>query len=217
MQIVDPQKNPDFGWGQVLPELAREKTGIFNYAKGGRSTRTFLSEGRWEELLNNTDSGDWVLIQFGHNDAAFEKPERYTAPIDYEANLRRFIGDVRAQKANPVLITPVIRRHFDDEGKLRDVHGIYPSLVRKVSEDLDVPLIDLFESSSNYILELGVQESINLFVHIGPGEHDCCPEGRIDNTHFTRRGALTTAKLVVRDIKQHGPLELAACFKEVSL
>lgn len=214
MQDVDPARNPDFGWGQVLPEIAKTTTLIENHAKGGRSTKTFLSENRWQKLLANTQINDWVLIQFGHNDAAFEKPERYTAPVDYEANLRRFVTDVRNKNANPVLITPVVRRQFDNEGKLRDVHGIYPSLVHKVSEEMHVPLIDLFAISSQKILDLGVKESIKLYVHIGPGVHPCCAEGRMDNTHFTRLGAQTMAALVVNEIKKNGPKKLATCFKE---
>ncbi|MBR9911455.1 MAG: rhamnogalacturonan acetylesterase [Gammaproteobacteria bacterium] len=213
MQDVDPQKNPDFGWGQLLPELAQPQTRVVNYAKGGRSSKTFLAEQRWQNLLDDTAAGDWVLIQFGHNDASYNKPERYTAPVDYEANLRRFVRDVRARQANPVLITPVARRHFDSEGKLRDMHGIYPSLVHRVSREMQVPLIDLFASSSKLLLQLGQLESIKLYVHIGPGEHPCCPEGRMDNTHFTRSGARAMAALVVDDIQRNGPLALAACLR----
>lgn len=212
MQIPNPETNPEFGWGQLLPEYSRNGTEIFNHAKGGRSTKTFILEKRWQKLLENTLPGDWVLIQFGHNDAAYEKPERYTAPVDYEQNLRRFVNDVRAKNAKPVLITPVARRYFDDEGKLRDIHGIYPSLVKKVSEEMNVPLIDLFARSSELLLQLGDIESIKLYVHIGPGVHPCCPEGRIDNTHFTRQGALSVAGLVVNELQQQGPAELAACF-----
>ncbi len=214
MQDVNPAKNPDFGWGQVLPALVKPDTSVFNYAKGGRSTKTFLSEQRWQQLLDETKAGDWVFIQFGHNDAAYEKPERYTAPVDYEANLRRFVHEARAKQANPVLITPVVRRHFDEDGKLRDVHGIYPSLVHKVSEDTQAPLIDLFASSREKILAMGVKDSIKLYVHIGPNVHPCCDEGRIDNTHFTKTGAAVMAGLVVKDIQQHGPEKLAACFKD---
>lgn len=212
MQIVDPERSPDFGWGQLLVELVPKSTRIFNYAKGGRSTKTFLLESRWQQLMEETRPEDWVLIQFGHNDASYEKAERYTAPVDFESNLRKFVLDTRKNNAHPVLITPVVRRHFDHNGKLRDIHGIYPSLVRKVSIEMNVPLIDLFKRSSEEILQLGVLGSIDLFVHIGPGVHKCCPEGRIDNTHFTRKGALRMANLVIDEIKSIGPSQLAHCF-----
>lgn len=214
MQTVDPEKSPDFGWGQVLPELSPTSTHIVNYAKGGRSTKTFITENRWQQLISDTQPGDWVLIQFGHNDAAYEKPERYTAPVDFENNLRRFVRDTKAKNATPVLVSPVVRRHFDDEGKLRDVHGIYPSLVKKVSEEMDVPLIDLFKRSRDKVLELGVIDSIDLFVHIGPSVHSCCPEGRIDNTHFTKKGALEIAALVVDEIQTTGLQGLYQCFSK---
>lgn len=213
MQIVDPERNPDFGWGQVLPASTKLGTKIENRAKGGRSTKTFISEGRWQGILNDLNAGDWVLIQFGHNDASYQKPERYTAPVDFEANLRRFVEQARAEGGKPVLLTPVARRWFDSEGKLRDVHGIYPSLVRRVAEDMKVPLIDLFESSSNLLMAEGVEASRALFAHVEPGEHSCCPEGREDNTHFSKPGALEIAKLVVKEI-QTRPIEgLAGCFK----
>jgi len=211
MQIVDPQRNPDFGWGQVLPELSQPKTKIFNFAKGGRSTKTFINEQRWQELLDNTAVGDWVLIQFGHNDAAFNKPERYTAPVDFEANLHRFVADVKAKNAKPVLITPVARRYFDDEGKLKDIHGTYPWLTRRVAQNTNTPLIDLFESSSQALLSLGPIATIDWYVHIGPGVHDCCPEGRLDDTHFTRQGALAVAKLVIDELITTIP-EVSQCF-----
>jgi lysophospholipase L1-like esterase len=210
MQTVDPAKNPDFGWGQVLPEFTSSSQ-IFNFAKGGRSTKTFIAEKRWQNLLDNTNAHDWILIQFGHNDAAFQKPERYTAPVDFEANLRRMVEDARGIEAKPILITPVARRYFDDEGKLKDIHGAYPWLVRRVAADMNVPLIDLFESSSQALVSLGPIASIDWYVHIGPGVHTCCPAGRIDDTHFTLEGAHNVAKLVIDELTQKIP-ETSVCF-----
>jgi len=215
MQITSPERHPDFGWGMALADAAKPGTKVFNFAKGGRSTRTFIEEQRWEELINNTRDGDWVLIQFGHNDASYSKRERYTAPVDFEANLRRMVQDVREVGARPILLTPVVRRHFDDEGKLRDMHGIYPSLVRDVALDMKVHLIDLFELSSEAIVELGVLNSIDLFVHIGPGVHPCCAEGRLDNTHFTRKGSQWASQIVIKAMADNGLTELAQCFKEI--
>lgn len=211
MQIVDPNNNPDFGWGQVLPEISKPTTQIFNFAKGGRSTKTFISEDRWQNLLENTQSNDWVMIQFGHNDAAYQKPERYTAPVDFEANLRRFVNDIRAKGAKPILITPVARRYFDEEGKLKDIHGTYPWLTRRVAASMNVPLIDLFESSSQALLSMGPVHSVAWYVHIGPGVHPCCPAGRLDDTHFTYQGALGVANLVVSELITTLP-EVSSCF-----
>jgi lysophospholipase L1-like esterase len=211
MQNVDPAKNPDFGWGQVLPRFAKESTEIVNLAKGGRSTKSFIAENRWSELVEQVRAGSWVFIQFGHNDASYKHPERYTAPVDYEANLRNMVSDVRAKSGNPVLITPVVRRYFDSEGKLRDMHGIYPSLVHRVANKTRTPVIDLFERSSHELVNAGVLKTIDWFVHIGPGVHPCCPEGRMDNTHFTEDGAEHVAQWVISELKTTS-LPLKDCF-----
>lgn len=212
MQNVDPAKNPDFGWGQVLPKFVKETSQITNLAKGGRSTKSFIAESRWSDLLEQVDEGSWVFIQFGHNDASYQHPERYTAPADYETNLRTMVSDVRAKAGYPVLLTPVVRRYFDSEGKLRDMHGIYPSLVHRVAHDTNTPLVDLFERSSKEIANAGVLKTIDWFVHIGPGVHPCCPEGRMDNTHFTKEGAEQVAQWVIDELKTNTSLPLKDCF-----
>ncbi|MBL4826202.1 MAG: rhamnogalacturonan acetylesterase [Spongiibacteraceae bacterium] len=212
MQKVNPAKNPDFGWGQVLPLIAKKNTVINNHAKGGRSTRTFIEEGRWKNLLNEIKQDSWVFIQFGHNDASYKKKERYTAPVDFQLNLEKFVKDVRTQGGKPLLITPVMRRWFDDAGKLRDAHGIYPSLVRQVASGKNVPLIDLFESSSSLLVDLGVKKSLPIFSHVKAGAHSCCPEGREDNTHFSQLGAKRVSALVVEEIKHKKIMPLASCF-----
>jgi lysophospholipase L1-like esterase len=211
MQIVDPDKNPDFGWGQVLPRFARHDTRIINRAKGGRSTKSFIAENRWAELMDQVTEGSWVLIQFGHNDASYKHPERYTAPVDYADNLRQMVADVNARSGRPVLITPVVRRYFDNEGKLRDMHGIYPSLVRQVAQETDTPVIELFERSASELVNAGIIKTIDWFVHIGPGVHPCCPEGRMDNTHFTEEGAEQVAQWVIDELNKTN-LPLKDCF-----
>ncbi len=209
MQDVDSTKNPDYGWGQVLPRFVTPGVRIENHAKGGRSTKTFLSEGRWQALVDRLRKGDWVIIQFGHNDASWEKQERYTAPADYRQNLIRFVQDVHARGAQAILVTPVVRRAFDNEGKLRDIHGGYPEIVRNVAAELKVPLVDLLKSSSALILAEGVEGSTRLFVRLAPGEHPCCPEGREDNTHFSEYGATQIAGLVVSEIKAKAIMPVA--------
>ena len=211
MQNVDPAKNPDFGWGQVLPRFAKESTEIINLAKGGRSTKSFIAENRWSELLEQVSEGSWVLIQFGHNDASYKHPERYTAPVDYADNLKQMVADVNARSGRPVLITPVVRRYFDNEGKLRDMHGVYPSLVRQVAQETGTPVIELFERSASELVSAGIIKTIDWFVHIGPGVHPCCPEGRMDNTHFTEEGAEQVAQWVVDELNKT-KLPLKDCF-----
>ena len=110
-----------------------DKVIVDNRAQNGRSTRTFISENRWQAIVNQLNKGDYVFIQFGHNDESKEKADRYTPPDDYRNNLIRFVAEVRAKEAIPVLLTPVMRRRFDEDGHLQDTHGEYPNLVRGVA------------------------------------------------------------------------------------
>ncbi len=119
-----------------------DKVIVDNRAQNGRSTRTFISENRWQAIVNQLNKGDYVFIQFGHNDESKEKVDRYTPPDDYRNNLIRFVAEVRAKEAIPVLLTPVMRRRFDEDGHLQDTHGEYPNLVRGVATQYHVALID---------------------------------------------------------------------------
>ena len=202
MQDVDHDKNPDWGWGQVFPRYFDENVEIVNLARGGRSTRTFLEEGRWETLIGRAGEGDYIIIQFGHNDGARDKPERYTSPEDYRKNLIRFVTEAREKGAIPILLTPVMRRNFDGNGEFVDRHGVYPSLVKEVAGEMTVTFIDLQEKSKWLIINHGVEGSKKIFMNVAPGEHPCCPEGRSDNTHFSEYGAMKVAGLVVEGLKE---------------
>jgi len=178
------------------------KVRIDNRAANGRSTKTFLSEGKWQSLIDDLKARDYVFIQFGHNDSSKDKGERYTPPDDYRRNLIRFVNDVRSKKGKPVLLTPVMRRRFDKDGKFYDTHGEYPDIVRSVADGLDVPLIDMHQKSKTLIVKYGVEESRKLFLQLAPGEDANYPNGIDDNTHFSPRGAEEIAHLVVEVIRQ---------------
>jgi len=185
-----PEKRPETGWGECLAAQFRPGTVVVdNRAKNGRSTRTFLEEGRWQALLEATQPGEVVLIQFGHNDASVEKPDRYTPPADYARNLARFVADVRARQATPVLLTPVARRRFDEAGRLQPSHGEYPDLVRTLASQQAVALIDMERRSSALLQETGTEASKRLFLWVAPGSHGNYPDGKEDNTHFSPLGA----------------------------
>lgn len=184
------EKRPETGWGEQL--AARFHPGsvrVLNHAKNGRSTRTFIEEGRWQALLDGLQAGDWVLIQFGHNDQSVEKPDRYTPLADYERNLARFVADVRARGATPILLTPVARRRYDGEGRVQDSHGEYPGRVRALAAREHVALIDLERRSQAVLQEVGVEGSRRLFLQFAPGAHPNYPQGVEDNTHFSPLGA----------------------------
>jgi len=204
MAIKQPDKRPETGWGEMFAKYFKNGTvRIENRAINGRSTKTFISEGRWQSIIDDLKTGDYVLIQFGHNDESKDKGERYTPPADYRNNLIRFIADVKAKGGNPVLLTPVMRRKFDSSGNLVDTHGEYPDLVRAVANEHNVPLIDMHRDSEVLIKGYGVEGSRKLFLQLQPGENANYPKGIEDNTHFNPIGADEMAKLAVKGIKEN--------------
>lgn len=171
------EKRPETGWGEKLNLYLNENIKIDNRAKNGRSTRTFISEGRWQSIIDTVKPGDYVFIQFGHNDQSKEKIDRYTPPEDFKNNLRKFVNETRDRKAQPVLITPVVRRRFNDAGEFYDAHGEYPDLVRSVAAEMNVPLIDLHKKSEKLLKELGEENSKNLFLILEAGKYTNYPDG----------------------------------------
>src|SRR5438034_6794205 len=202
MAPKQPDKRPETGWGEMLGQLFKEGTvKIDNRAMNGRSTKTFISEGRWQALIDDLKPGNYVFIQFGHNDESKDKGERYTPPADYRRNLIRFVHEVRTKNGNPVLLTPVVRRKFDTNGNFVDTHGEYPDIVRDVAKEQNVPLIDMHRKSEAMIKNLGVEDSRKLFLQLKPGENPNYPNGIEDNTHFNPFGAEVMAKLAVEGIR----------------
>jgi lysophospholipase L1-like esterase len=195
--------NPERGWGQVFPLFFPSDVLIENDARNGRSTKSFLAEGLWQAVYERLQPGDYVFIQFGHNDAKKEDSTRCAeAHTDYRNNLLRFITEARSKGAVPVLVTPVCRRRFDDKGEFYDVHGDYPSVVRELAAEQAVPLIDLHAKSMQLLQKLGVEESKKLFLWIKPALFTAVRDGRQDNTHFSEFGALKIAGLVAEGLEE---------------
>jgi lysophospholipase L1-like esterase len=196
-------KRPETGWGERLQKHFDERRlRVDNHAMNGRSTRTFISEGRWQALIAKVKAGDYVLIQFGHNDQSKEKVDRYTPPEDFRRNLERFVAEVRAKKATPVLLTPVMRRRFDKGGKFYDVHGEYPDLTRRVAAEQKVALIDMHRMSEKVLVKYGPEESRKLFLQLKAGENPNYPNGVEDNTHFSPLGADVMAGLAADGFRE---------------
>jgi DNA sulfur modification protein DndE len=205
--------NPERGWGQLLPACFEPDIRIKNYAVNGRSTKSFIDEHRWDSVLAQLHTGDWVMIQFGHNDAKVSDSTRYAAPHGaYKANLERFVKEARAKGANPVLITPVARRKFTN-GILEDTHGEYPAVVRAVAAAMQVPLIDLQQRSQALLTADGEAGSVKMFKTTPAGHYLSLPQGVTDNTHFSGYGAAKIAALVADEIRRQ-QLPLTAYLKK---
>lgn len=207
------EKRPETGWGEMLQQFFdNSQVRVVNYARNGRSTRTFIEEGRWKEIVDSLHAGDYVFIEFGHNDESKDKTDRFTPPQDYRANLTRFVNETRAKNAIPVLMTPVMRRRFDKNGKFRDSHvPEYPEIVRSVAKELKVPLIDMGRKTEQLLSLFGPDASAALFLQLPPNENPNYPNGVQDNTHFSPFGARIVASLAVEGIREAG-LDLVKSF-----
>ncbi|WP_414664710.1 rhamnogalacturonan acetylesterase [Horticoccus sp. 23ND18S-11] len=197
-----PADLPEWGWGMALGAFLVDPAMVQNHAQNGRSTKSFIDEGRWEKVRAELKSGDFVLIQFAHNDEKKDDPKRYADPATtYRDNLRRFISETRAQGATPLLATPVCRRKFNAAGKLTDTHGAYPDAVRAVAKETGVALLDLERATAAWLQATGDEPSRKFFMWIEPGAHPKIPDGRKDDTHFVEAGARQVASLAVADIR----------------
>lgn len=192
---------PETGWGMPFANFFDQTVTVDNRAQNGRSTKSFLAENRWQPVVNDLKEGDFVLIQFGHNDEVPTK-KTYTPEADFKINLIRFVTEARSKKAIPVLITPVARRKFDATGKVEETHAVYAEIVRIVAKETQVPLIDLDKESQDLLQQFGPENSKLLYNHLQAGEHPNYPEGKQDDTHFNELGARKMAEIVLADLKK---------------
>src|SRR5690606_5706494 len=203
--------NPEKGWGQVLP-LYMEGIQVKNYAINGRATKDFRAEGHWDRLLSGVKRGDYVIIQFGHNDESPSKGElRYSTLEQYKANLEQFVLDVREKQGTPILATSITRRKFEN-GELIYTHGPYPDKVREVAKEMEVPLLEMEENTRELVSTFGEERSKQLFLHYLPGEYAIFPKGEADDTHLSPTGAFAVCDLAVAELKKAVP-ELQPYFK----
>ena len=189
--------NPERGWGMMLPNFVDDSFQVVNYAQNGRSTKSFIDRGLWDKVYDALQPGDYVFIQFGHNDAKADDPERYAPAFGaYQDNLRRFIRGAREKGATPVLLTPVARRWFKD-GKLdRNCHTDYPAAMKQVADEMGVTLLDITTASLDWLESLGDEASKAYFM---------ISTGKDDNTHTIARGARKVTELVCEAVKAQIP------------
>lgn len=217
--------NQERGWGHVLGGYFTEDVRVENHAVNGRSSKSFINEGRWDAVVNKIRPGDYVFIQFGHNDEKAD-PKRHTDPgTTFDENLRKFVRETRAKGGIPVLFNSIVRRNFganpqavaaddvrseqsDDivEGDtLVDTHGKYLDSPRNVAREMGVTFIDLNKATKELVESMGVEGSKELFMWIPKGVSPACPKGRQDNTHLNVYGARKVAKLAAQAIEKQIP------------
>lgn len=197
-----PGKKPETGWGEKIAALFSDKVLFQNFATNGRSTKSFIDEGKLQKIRELMCKGDYLFIQFGHNDEK-EAPERHTDPYTtYQSNLIEYIESARRLGATPILLTPIQRRSFDENGIIQETHGEYPAAMKQTAAQCNVPLIDLCGSSKAFFEELGPEQTKKIFLWVKPGESPNYPEGVQDNTHFCENGAAKMAELIAQGIRQ---------------
>lgn len=205
---------PKAGWGQFLGEYFLRDAAIINHAIGGRSTKSFISEGRLLRVEEELQPGDYALIQFGHNDSTISLVWRRTFPwTSFVNNLLLMACAVRRRGAFPVLMTPVCQRVFNTEGKIEDTFAEYVQAVSKLAQTENIPLLDMRIKTMELLKELGAEKSRELYMHLPPGEWPAWPGGLSDNTHTRVEGAKAFAGLLASCIRESG-LELKNWLKE---
>jgi lysophospholipase L1-like esterase len=201
MAIKDPKAYPETGWGMPFVQFWDSTVKVDNRSRNGRSSKSFTAEGLWNPVIENMSEGDYLIIQFGHNDESKDKGERYSTPEEFKANLAAYITQARSKKAIPILITPVGRRKFDEAGKIKETHLGYSDLVRQVAREQNTLLIDLDKKSQELFQQMGPETSKLLFNYLEPGEHPNFPNGVKDDTHFSELGARRMAEIVLAEIR----------------
>ncbi len=222
------KKSPERGWGMVLQGCFDEKILVDNHAANGRSSKSFITEGRWQKVLDRIKPGDYVLIQFGHNDEK-PKPDRHTDPgSTFDANLARYVNETREKGGIPVLLNSVVRRCYysedlknDDDEKLRgkaydgqelinsdtliDTHGAYVVAPRNVAKAMNVPFVDATKITHDIETGLGIEGSRKLHMWFLPGENRQVPKGKKDNTHYNEYGAHVVANALADALAEQVP------------
>lgn len=197
------KENPERGWGQMFQPLFDTEVIVENHAVNGRSTRSFRDEGRWAPIYDKLQAGDYVFIEFGHNDQKVNTV-RFSTPDDYAENLRRYIRETREKGATPVLLTPIVRRNFVD-GVLTDTHGDYLSACRRIAAEEQVAFIDAERLTQKWVSEMGDEASRACFMWVTPGTCPLYPDGRQDNTHLNVHGARTLARMFAAELPDAVP------------
>ena len=194
---------PELGWGVALSNFIKSDVTIHNHAVNGRSTLSFINENGWKNVCDSIQPGDYVIIQFGHNDQK-PKPDRHTEPFgSFKDNLKKFIAEARSHKANPVLCSSIVRRHFNGKGNLTDTHKDYITATKQVATETATDYVDMEKLTRKLVLDMGPQGSKTIYNFT---------DKKQDSTHLNVEGANVVAKLFVDDAQKR-KLPIAKYFK----
>ena len=199
--VVDQDNEPWASWGQMIPRFFDEHVCFANYAESGERADTFIKAGRLKKALTQMKKGDYMFIEFGHNDQKLKGPGK-GAYYSFASNLKYFVDVVRAKGGIPVFVTPTQRRSFDNSGKIQETHEDYPDAMRWVAQREGVQVIELHDMTRVFYEAMGVEPSKKAFVHYPAGTYPNQTKDLADNTHFNPYGAYEIAKCVIEGIKQ---------------
>lgn len=189
--VTDQPGEPAASWGQMLPYFFEPTVAVANHAESGETLKSFVTAHRFDKILEQIKPGDYLFVQFGHNDSKTQWPQTYAEPgTTYDAYLRVFIAEARRRGAFPILVTSMHRRRFSADGKIVDTHGEYPKAVRRIAAEQGVPLVDLHALSAVLFEALGPERSAKAFT---------------DATHHTNYGAFELARCVAEALRQNVP------------
>jgi len=190
------------GWMMMMPQHFKKGVVVQNAAISGISSKSFRNEGAWQRVIEQVKQGDYVFIQFGHNDEKSDSANHTDARTSFRQNLINYINETKAKGANPILFTSLVRRKFDASGKLVDTHGDYVTVVRELAKELHFPLVDLNKLMGDLVQSMGPEESKKLYLYIEPGFFSKLPEGKKDDTHLCINGANKVAELAANEIRR---------------
>ena len=204
MQFNNQFKFPQTGWPQALVRFLEPTCTICNFAKNGRSTKSFIEQGLFAEALDYINENTLVLIEFGHNDLKKEDPLRYTTPYGtYQENLKYMVKEVQKKNAQVILLTSITERIFKD-GVLLKTHGEYPQAMKDLASELGVVCIDLFEKTYEIVQREGENLSKRFYMNFEAGLYENKPEGCLDDTHLRYDGAYMVAKCFYNEMQKLG-------------
>ena len=209
-----PKKvEPLAGWGQFLNIYCKPGVQVKNFAKSGASTKSFIEEKLWKNVINNLSKNDFLMIQFGHNDLSKKKEKHTSAEGSYKIFLKKFINEARAKGVLPILITPVMGRRYDRKnGKLQNHLIKYANAMKSVAQETNTTIIDLNKIMYEKMLKMSKEDTKKMYNHCPPGKYKHWIKGRIDNGHFNEYGAKIVSGWLVDNAKQQ-KLEVSKLFK----